>query len=582
MFSRYYQAELAFLRSMGREYALANPSTAGLLAERGSDPDVERLLEGFAFLAARVRERVEDGVPELVHALAEILVPHSLRPVPACSIVEFTPVPGAVRGRVRVPRDTEVASVPVDGTSCRFRTCADLDLLPLAVQEVVLDRSHGAAPALRVQLQAAAPALPSVFRKEGIRLFVHGEPPLATTLLLWIAAHLREVEVRGLGPGARTTRLPPGSARAVGFDPDLALLPWPRFAPEGYRAVGELFAFPQKLLFFEVANLDAAADAAQERFELVLRFDRPPELPAAPSRESLKVNCAPVVNLFPSAADPVSVRAPAEEHLVRAADLPPRHMEIHDVVSVLGVPEGPGERRPYEPFSAFAHGARGGDARYFQLRRTLSPVDGGLDTYVAVSRPADAAGWPEPEVLSIQVTATNRALPGALRPGDVSQPTATSPTVARFRNIVPVTRPVRPPVGSELHWRLLAHLAANRAGVGSAEALRALLDVYNFGLLADGQGGRANRVRVEGIRDVSARPARRLVAGAPVRGTHVALSLDEERYAGVGDAWLFAAAVAELLGARAALNAFSELTLRLEPSGREYRFPPRSGRRTLA
>src|SRR5690242_19474982 len=150
MFSRFYQGELAFLRAMGRAYAEANPTTAGLLAERGSDPDVERLLEGCAFLAARVRERIEDSIPEVVHDLAELLLPHTLRSVPAATIVEFTPVPGALRARLRVPAGTELASVPVEGTSCRFRTASDLDLLPVTVQDVALDQAIGATPALRV------------------------------------------------------------------------------------------------------------------------------------------------------------------------------------------------------------------------------------------------------------------------------------------------------------------------------------------------------------------------------------------------------------------------------------------------
>ncbi len=77
MFSKYYQGELSYLREMGRAFAVANPSMAGLLAERGGDPDVERLLEGFAFLSAQIRERTENAVPEVIHGLAELLLPPS-------------------------------------------------------------------------------------------------------------------------------------------------------------------------------------------------------------------------------------------------------------------------------------------------------------------------------------------------------------------------------------------------------------------------------------------------------------------------------------------------------------------------
>src|SRR5687767_12053024 len=112
MFSKYYQSELQYLRELGRQYGEAHPESAGMLVERGGDPDVERLLEGFAFLSAKMRERVEDAAPEIILQLADLLVPHYARTLPAASIVEFSPIPGAVRGRQNVARGTEVSSVP--------------------------------------------------------------------------------------------------------------------------------------------------------------------------------------------------------------------------------------------------------------------------------------------------------------------------------------------------------------------------------------------------------------------------------------------------------------------------------------
>jgi type VI secretion system protein ImpG len=577
MFSRLYQGELAFLRAMGKAYAEANPTTAGLLAERGSDPDVERLLEGCAFLAARVRERIEDSIPEMVHDLSELLLPHYLRSVPAATIVEFTPVPGALRARLRVAAGTEIASAPVEGTRCRFRTTADLDLLPVSVQDVALDQAIGATPALRVQLHASAQALPAVLQPDGIRFFVQGELPFASTLLLWMARHLREVEVRS---AKGTVRLPAASVRTVGFEPSFGLLPWPRFAPGGYRALQELFALPQKFLFFEVRDLQAASSVADERLEIVFRAERPPELPARVSRDALHVNCIPAVNLFRTAADPVQVEALGEEHLLRAADLAPGHMEIHSVESAVGVPEV-GERYPYHAFTSFAHGTLGKDARYYRLRRALSPVDEGLDTWLSVSRPIDAGIGPGPEVLSLDVVATNRSLPAQLKLGDVSQPTPASPTLAKFRNITQVTKPIRPPLGTELHWRLVAHLAANRAPLDGPDTLRELLELYNFQGLVDQQSGRANRLRIEGIRELAAAGARRVVEGAPVRGSRVSVLLDEDHFAGLGDAYLFACALDELLGAQVPINSFSELRVKLAPSQREYAFAPRSGGRPV-
>jgi type VI secretion system protein ImpG len=208
-------------------------------------------------------------------------------------------------------------------------------------------------------------------------------------------------------------------------------------------------------------------------------------------------------------------------------------------------------------------------------------VDDGLDTWLSVSRPVDAGIGPGAEVLSLDVTATNRSLPGQLRIGDVSQATPASPTLARFRNITQVTKPIRPPLGTELHWRLVAHLAANRAPLDGPDTLRELLDLYNFQGLVDQQSGRANRLRIEGVRELAVTPARRVVQGAPVRGTRVAMTLEEDHFAGLGDAWLFARALDELLGAQVPINSFSELQVKLAPSQREYAFEPRSGGRPV-
>jgi type VI secretion system protein ImpG len=288
------------------------------------------------------------------------------------------------------------------------------------------------------------------------------------------------------------------------------------------------------------------------------------------------------VNLFKATSDPVPASALGEEHLVRAAELPPAHMEVYAVDAALGIPEGPGERIPVEPFFDFRHGIRGADACYYRLRRRASPVDDGIDTWISLSRPLDGGAGIDPATLSLDLTCTNRSLPGRIQLGEISQPTAASPTVARFRNIVAVTKPVRPPVGSELHWRLLSHLAATRSQLSEPQALRTMLDLYNVQGIVDQQSGRANRLRIEGIAGSTATSTRRLIEGAPVRGTRVDVELDEAHFAGPGDAFLFASVIDELLAARASLNVFSELAVRLSPSQRDYAFPPRSGGRVLA
>ena len=93
MLSTYYQQELQKLRELARDFAKIHPAIAPMLSGTTSDPDVERLLEGVAFLTGLLHHKLDDEFPELIHGLIDIIFPHYLRPIPSTSIVMFTPKP---------------------------------------------------------------------------------------------------------------------------------------------------------------------------------------------------------------------------------------------------------------------------------------------------------------------------------------------------------------------------------------------------------------------------------------------------------------------------------------------------------
>lgn len=582
MFSRYYQSELQYLRELGREYGKLYPDTAGLLSERSADPDVERLIEGFAFLTARIRERLEDDVPEVIHALTDLLLPHYLRTLPAATIVEFTPVAGALRTRQRIARGTELAAQPVEGTSCRFRTTADVDLLPLQITDVVHDTGSPSFPTIRVQMQTHEAGRAAVFQPEGLRFWLAGEPALTTMTFLWMQQYLRGVSVRGMSPGSKGVELGRAAVRAPGFDESCAMLPWPPLAPTGWRLLQEYFVLPQKFLFIDVKGLDAAAARAEDRFEIVFQFERPPPVPTKISKELFKLHCGPAVNLFATDADPIRLDLLAHENLVRASEIDPRHMEVWSVDKVTGLQAGRTERKNYKPFFDFLHAEMPDDApSFYRLRRASSPLDEGIDTWIAINTPRDVVPGAVEETLSIELTCTNRRLPNQLKVGDVSVPAPGSPPFARFKNVTPVTSPVRPPFDDGLHWRLVSHLALNYRALADRDSLRSILDLYNFVAAVDRQAARSNQLRIEGIRAVRTRPIERLVKGVPVRGVGVQLELDEKSYTGEGDLYLFGAVLDEVLAAHAGINTFNELSVKTHPSQVLYQWKAKSGQQPV-
>ena len=578
MFSKYYQSELTYLRDLGKEFALANPTLAAMFAERGGDPDVERLLEGFAFLTARIRERIDDAMPEIVDTLCELTIPQYLQPTPATSIVEFTPNLSALRGRQRIPKGAELGARAED-TVCIFRTTNAIDLAPVTLASTMLDASSETLPELKLSFRTTESSHSAALTAEGLRFFIHAPLPQSTTLFLWFARYLEAVTY--VGAGGETRTIPKANLKLVGIDQTQPMLPWPENAPEEMRLLQEYFTLPQKLLFVQLTGLDALDARPTDQFELQFRFRRPPPLPERVERDSFRLHCVPVVNRFEISADPITRDFRAHEYLIRAAGMNPRHAEICAVKSVIGMRER-GGRVDYTPFFSFAHAQKSAEKQaYFALRRVHSPLDDAYDAYLSVLVPRDISLNTDDEVLSIDLECTNRNLPASLRVGDISVTTSRSPTIAKFSNITHVTKPVRTPLGSDMHWRLIAHLALNQRSLGEAPALRALLSLYNLQDEADKQVGRANRMRTESVRSIEMKSAKRVIDNIPTRGVQSMIELDEAAFSSLGDLFVFGCALDSVFGCQAPINSFHALSVRAYPSVQEFSWPARTGLATI-
>ena len=579
MGSKYYESELAYLREMGREFALVHPSTAGLLAERGSDPDVERLLEGFAFLTARIRERVDDAVPAVVHGLSQLLIPQYLRPVPSLSIIQYSPSLKALRGVHTVERGTRVASKPIQGTSCEFRTTQETDLLPVQLLDAKLDETASSLPVIRLVMETTEAGRPILLRKEGIRFLIYGELAQSAMLYHWIRRYLTGVAIKC--EDAPPVELGRDVVKPVGFRRDEGTIPWPTLAHGGYRYVQEFFTLPDKFLFFDVTGLDKLLDLTSDRFEILLKFERPPELSQRLTTENFRLHCTPVVNLFEVSADPIKRDPRMFEHLVRAAGIKPNHMEVYEVTSVIGIRQGQARRRTYEPFIGYAHTADPEESSFYTLRPAFSPIDEGIDMYLSIVTPRGGTPSLEEEVLSIDIMATNRSLPSELQLGEINVSPRGVSSPAPFKNIAPVTVPLRPRLGSQLLWRLLSHMALNRQSLANAETLKATLALYNFQAGLGPSAGRANELRVESIREVTNEPVTRLMGGAPVRGVETRITVDEAKLGNAGEAYLFGCIIDEVFATHVPLNSFNELHLVMHPSKHEITWPARSGQQRI-
>jgi type VI secretion system protein ImpG len=570
-----YASELAYLQDAGRALALASPDDAAALLAQSDDPDVERLLEGVAFLTAGLRARIDQASAQISHGLAELLLPHFLRSLPAATIIEFSPDIRALRTRPRIARGRLLRARPIDGTVCRFRTCFDVDLWPLTVRDARLDHPSGQRPRLTLTLELADSGRALLSEPKPLRFFIHhASTALPATLLLWLTQkkHLHRVTVHsGGGPPVEL----PDAVTPLSADTS-AVFPWPDTAPIGYRSVLELFALPQKFCFFDLHGLERAPLDASE-LVLTFEFHSPPPLNAAVGPDTFHLHCTPAINLFECPGQPITHSPLGRESIVRAEGFDPRHIEVHELLSVTATGRVEGGRAVIPPFTRRA--GVPSEGRSYALRRAPSPADGNVDTYLTLVPPSDPGRTeqpPEHELLSLELLCTNRELAGELRRGDISENTPGG-TFRSYTNLLDPSPPVRLALGQEALWRLLSHLALNQRGPADADSLRALLRLYNFYALSHAERGPANDRQIDAIRGLSRQAVTRLVRGVPMRAIRTTIELDERNFSGIGPAYLFGQVLDDLLGSLVPINAASELYLRLLPSRQEFTWELRLG-----
>lgn len=580
MFKDYYQEELAYLHDLGRDFAKAYPDLGSFLSQPGSDPDVERLLEGVAFLTGRLRQKLDDELPELIHELVETFYPHYLRPLPAMTVMRFAPLQANHAGILRVPAGTNIDAVPVEGTTCRFRTTAAVELPPLDLTgtALVTGAHHQLVFTFRLRDGVDWAKLPC----DRLRLHLAGEPQSARQLLLALVqaqdAHLA-VDGRRVGP-IRISQ--------AGFSSDEALMPHPATAPDAYRCLLEYFAFPEKYLFVDLAGLGVLASCPGARQAVVsVTVDRNAQHLEGIDPDQFLLGCAPAVNLFRHDADPITVDHHRHEYQVTPAGGQPTHYEVFSIDQVEGRIQGGGGVRPYHCLLHLAPNHDHGQG--FYVKRHRPAVAGrGADIHLSF---INAGGKSQAnEVVSLALTCTNRQLPDQLKPGDIRLSTPDLPQGVTARNLIRPRSAVSTILDGDLHWRLLGHLNLSCGSVLTADALRQIVELYDLRYMASltdrDAGGSAhatlNHQRLkEGIEAVTSLPSTHLIDGIPVRGLDITVTVDEERVGGAGDAYLLGAVLDEFLAQFITLNSFARLTVHGRSSGSTFTFPARLGRRRL-
>ena len=620
-FLEYYERELQHLREMGAEFAKQYPKIAGRFGLEGfecADPYVERLLEGFGFLAARVQLKIDAEFPRFTQHLFESVYPGYLAPTPSMAIVQFQPDPaeGALAAGFTVPRDSALRSVLGRGeqTPCEYRTAHDVTLWPLEIAEAEYFRYSGSAAALGI------PALPNV--RAGIRLRLRTTGGLRVNQLALdrLCLHVRGSEelptqiveqllANAVAVVARPARTPApwyevidrAAIRSAGFADDEALLPGGTRSFSGYRLLQEYFALPARFMFVEIGGLQPAVRrCAETELDVLVLLDRSqPALEQGLGAAHFALYCTPAINLFPKRVDRVPVVERAHEHHVVPDKTRPIDYEVHSIVSVTGHSAGAEPDHEFLPFYTTKDAARqGGRRAYFATHRIARPPSErqkqtaprtrylGSEVFISLVD-ADEAPYPaDLRELSIAALCTNRDLPltMTLGAGRTDFTMASGAPVRAVRCLGTPTPPRPSWAEGETAWRLVSHLALNYVSLvdvdekRGAAALRELLALY-----AD-PADQHLRSQVEGVRSVVSRPVVERVATEGTvsygRGLELTLTLDDAAFRGTG-AFMLGAVLEQFFARYVAINAFTQTVVRTVDRGEIVRWPARSGRRPI-
>jgi type VI secretion system protein ImpG len=542
---------------------------------------VETLFEGFAFLCAGIRERIDCALPEFAAGLTGLVWPQLLTPIPSLCIAEFKPRTGMLQKGYNIRKGTVLFADPdpATGINCQFATTQDVCVNPVKIGKVDTVTTAGGKDVLTIGFRLEQGIRPEALSLSPVRIFINDELPAALSIRKMLLCNVEEVILRN-DCGQSKVLIPKETFVEGGFGEDEDLFPEPQNVSRPLSLIRDYFAYPEKFLFIDIYGLDSLppGNMPPSALSLEMRFDRRMSGKVLLTKDTFKLHCAPAINVFRRDAEPILVEGRKCEYHVIPDAVHPECYAIHSVDSVTGIDNVTGDRREYERYCKVGGDDRKSrfysvrvdsysEDRHHQLnddRRVMLSMNGRQVENNQLKR----------ETLHVETWQTNGTLARKIlsEGGLLRKASPDFPDYITFTNLTIPSRQIPMPPGDKYLWTFLSHMSASHSNFSDAERLKDFLRAYDWTMF----GGK--RPEIESIQSVSTRPYDLAVDRAVMRGTEMTITVDEAAVP-EENIFLLGTVLARALSCMASINTFLKLTLTMPTSGKTFVWHCRSGER---
>jgi type VI secretion system protein ImpG len=615
---KYYNHELQHIREMAGEFALEFPKIAGRLGLDSiecADPYVERLLEGFAYLSARVQLKVDAEFPRFTQHLLDIVYPHYLAPTPSMAVVQLQPdlLEGSLNEGFLIPKLTALRSNIGKGeqTACEYRTAHNLTLWPIelveaeylsgagAVANLGVPSLPGLKAGIRLRLKTTAGLTFNQLALNNLPLYLRGTGELPMQILEQFLANSIAVVVQPVNRPATWQHIIKQSAvLPVGFTEKEALLPYTPRSFQGYRLLQEYFAFPERYMFVELTQLQAAFQQASEnQVDIIILLNRSnPRLINEIDVSRFALFCTPAVNVFPKRADRIHLNNQTHEYHVVPDRARPLDYEVYQIKEVTGFGSASDDQLAFLPFYQASSDTRQQQRAYYSVMRSPRVASSkqklqgprssyiGNEVYIAIVDSSEAPFKSELKQLGLELLCTNRDLPLQL-PIGIGKTDFTIQAGAPVEFIRCLSGPTKPRPSNaykDSAWKLIDHLSLNYLSIINNDKKEGALAFRNLLSLYGDNSDASFRKQIEGVLSIQSKPiVRRINTSGPIvfgRGLEIILTVDEAAFEGSG-VFLLGMVLEQFFAHYVSLNSFTETVLSGSDRGEIMRWPTRLGQR---